>query len=322
MKELLKELLRKEETSLSDFFRRLDLKALEEALQRLFHTEGLLVFTGVGKSGFVAKKIAVTMTSTGTRAIFLSPTDALHGDLGIIGEKDLLIALSKSGESDEILALIPFLRNRGVKILAIVSNPKSRLAQACDSVLSLPMEGELCPFNMAPTLSTQAQLLIGDILSIALMRLKGFSLDDFAKVHPAGRLGKCITIKVKDLMLKGEAMPLCPPEALLVDKLVELSKKKCGCLLIVDQASNLLGIFTDGDLRRSLEQKGPAALTMRVGDLMMSLPRTIDGEALASDALRLMEADQKHPIMVLPVLDGNKVIGLIKMHDIVQSGIT
>lgn len=319
---VLSELFQKERTYLNDFFDSLNLESVERVLEQLHACDGLIVLTGVGKSGLVAKKTAVTMTSTGTRAIYLSPTNALHGDLGILKPQDIFLVFSKSGESDELLNLIPFIRNKGIKMIAVVSNAESRLAKSVDLTLELPHEPELCPFDLAPTTSTTIQSIVADVLAIALMRLKNFTVNDFASLHPAGRLGKRLTMKVKDLMLQGDAVPICKPDELLVDTLVELSNKQCGCVLIVDAAGKMLGIFTDGDLRRSLQNKGSRALESRMEELMTKTPRFIDPDALVLEAMKKMEANQKSPIMVLPVLDSaGHVAGLIKMHDIVQAGI-
>ncbi len=319
---MLKELLEQERSYLNHFFDTIDLQALEKFVQVLNACQGMMIFSGIGKSGLVAEKIAMTMTSTGSKAFFLSPTNALHGDIGIVTERDIFVMLSKSGESDELLHLIPFMRNKGVKIAAIVTNVKSRLAKAADYVLPLPHERELCPYDLAPTTSTVIQMIVGDVLAVALMKMHGFSLDDFAKNHPAGRIGRRMITKVKDLMIANEGIPLCHPQDQLGDTLVELSNKRCGCVLVIDEERHLLGIFTDGDLRRSLQKYGAQALEHTMGELMTRTPRWIDQHALAYHAMHLMEEDQKRPIMVLAVLDdAQKVVGVIKMHDIVQSGL-
>ena len=253
---------------------------------------------------------------------FLSPTNALHGDIGIINPEDVFIIVSKSGESDEILNLIPFVRNRGIKIIAIVSNGDSRLARAVDVAFVLPHEPELCPYDMAPTTSTTMQAIIGDVLSVALMVSKEFTLEEYAKSHPAGRIGRRMIVKVSDLMLKGNDIPLCKPSDKLIDTLVELSNKRCGCVLVVDDSNVLQGIFTDGDLRRTLQMKGAEVLQSTMKEVMIKTARFCGPNELAWNAQKKMEADQKHPIMVLPVIDDQeKVVGIIKMHDIVQSGI-
>ena len=319
---MIKKLLESERGSLNHFFENLDGARLEKALEILVACEGLIILSGVGKSGLVAEKISMTLTSTGSRSLFLAPTNALHGDIGIASEKDVFILLSKSGESDELLNLIPFLRNKKIKIIAIVANGASRLAKAVDFALVIPHDKELCPYDLAPTTSTVSQMIVGDVLAVALMEKKFITLDQFAQNHPAGRIGRRIVTRVKDLMIKGAEIPLCKPSDKLVDSLVELSNKRCGCVLVIDEERTLLGIFTDGDLRRSLQRQGSQALELTLKELMTREPRWIFENELAWDALHLMEADQKHPIMVLAVLDADKrVAGVIKMHDIIQAGL-
>jgi arabinose-5-phosphate isomerase len=319
---MLKELLHKQRTYTDHFFQGLDLEPIEQLIQLLLKCSGILFFTGVGKSGLVAKKIAVTMVSTGTRACYVSPLDAVHGDLGMVSSQDVFIMFSKSGESDELINLIPAIRNKGATLIGVVCNPHSRLAAACHATVNLPFQQELCPFDMAPTMSTTAQLLFGDLLSVALMRHKNFSLDEYALNHPSGRIGKRITLKVKDLMLVGQRVPLCYADDRLRDVLVELSNKRCGCILITNQESKLLGIFTDGDLRRTLQKVGGQVLEARMQDIMNPNPCFIGPEILAWDAMKCMEADYQKRIMVLPVVDPElKILGLLHMHDIIQSGL-
>lgn len=319
---LLKELLNKEQKALNFFFDQLSLDPFEKLVELLIDCTGMVILTGIGKSGLVAEKIAMTLTSTGTRAFFLSPTNAMHGDIGIVTPKDIFIFFSKSGESDELQLMIPFLRNKGVPLIAIVNNAASRLAKACDLSVVLPLEAELCPFDLVPTVSAITQMVFGDVLAVALMAKKNFTLVDYAKNHPAGRIGRRLTLKVKDLMVPLNKLPLCLPGDKLVDILVELSNKSCGCVLMTDGDRKLLGIFTDGDLRRSLQAHGSAALERSVDALMTKTPRTIHQEEMASQALFAMEANQQKPITVLPVLDDHlNLVGLIKMHDILQSGL-
>jgi arabinose-5-phosphate isomerase len=319
---MLKELLHKQRAYTDHFFQDLDLEPVEQLVQLLLKCSGILFFTGVGKSGLVAKKIAVTMVSTGTRACYVSPIDAVHGDLGMVSSQDVFIMFSKSGESDELINLIPAIRNKGATLIGVVCNPHSRLAAACHATVNLPFQQELCPFDMAPTMSTTAQLLFGDLLSVALMRHKNFSLDEYALNHPSGRIGKRITLKVKDLMLVGQRVPLCYADDRLGDVLVELSNKRCGCILITNQESKLLGIFTDGDLRRTLQKVGGQVLEARMQDIMNPTPCFIGPEILAWDAMKRMEADYQKRIMVLPVVDHElKILGLLHMHDIIQSGL-
>lgn len=318
---MLKELFQEQKKHIEHFFDHIDLVATEKLVQAMLNCSGVVIFSGIGKSGLVGKKIAVTMTSTGTKSLYLSPGNALHGDIGIVSNKDLFIFLSKSGESDELLNLIPFLRNRGVQIGALISDPKSRLAQSCDYPVLLPLARELCPFGLAPTTSSAIQLIFGDILAVAIMRHKNFQMDQYRLNHPAGRIGRRMILKVKDLMLTSKEIPFCRPNDKLVDVLVELSNKRCGCLLVVDEQHRLLGIFTDGDLRRALLKYGPDALHLFVEKLMTMEPRFTLPDTLAYEAMQKMEENQNKPITVLPVLQEGKVLGLIKLHDILQSGI-
>lgn len=319
---MIKTLLEKERTNLNHFLDNVNVDELQKLHDLMTACSGLIILTGVGKSGLVAEKISMTLSSTGTRSLFISSTNALHGDIGIVSNQDIFIMLSKSGESDELLNLVPFLRNKNVKIVAIVSNIKSRLAKAVDHVLELPNEPELCPFDLAPTTSTVMQMIVGDVLAVALMQSKQFSQDQFAANHPSGRIGRRIVTRVKDLMIKGEGIPKAHPKSKLVDTLVELSNKRCGCVLITDETEHLLGIFTDGDLRRALQNKGSVALESPMSALMTTKARSIHANNLAWDALHKMEADQKHPITILAVLDDDeKIVGVIKMHDIIQAGL-
>lgn len=319
---VLQELFKEQQEHLNFFCNALNMQEAEKALEMLSNCSGKLIFSGVGKSGLVAQKIAWTMTSVGIKSLFLCPLNALHGDLGIVSPNDLFVLLSKSGESEELLQLIPFLRNRKISVLSLLSRKGSRLEKASDFTVLLPVKKELCPFDLAPTTSTAIQLLFGDLLAVALMRQKNFSLDQYALNHPAGRIGRRISLKVSDLMIKEEGIPICSPNDLLIDTLVELSNKKCGALLILNEERKLLGIFTDGDLRRSLQSKGTDLLQLPMGQLMNRTARVTYPHQLASKALQEMEADQKHPIAVLPVINENEqVVGILRMHDIIQSGI-
>lgn len=321
-KTMIQELVEKQKRYLDYFFNRLELSEITAVFEMAKNCRGLIALSGVGKSGLVAKKIAATMASTNTQALFLSPMNALHGDLGMISSDDLFLFLSKSGESDELMALLPSLRNKGVPLVAVVSNPDSRLAKACDQVVTLPVERELCPFNMVPTTSAMVQMLFGDLLAIALMQENQLSLDDYALNHPAGKIGKSITLTVGDLMIEGDRLPLSAPGDKLLDSLVELSNKRCGCIFVVDKEGHLLGIFTDGDLRRTLQNLGPKALELPLETLMTQQPRTANGEMMATEAIKVMEGDQRNEVTILPVTDAdNVVVGLIKLHDIVQTGL-
>lgn len=317
--QIIEELLKKQRQYLDYYFDHIDINEIEALIDACLNTEGLIIFTGVGKSGIIADKIAMTLVSTGTKALYLPPTNFLHGDIGILSDKDLLVMISRSGDTEELFSLIPFARKRNTRLVAMVSNPLSRLAKICDLCVHLPVEKELCPFDLAPTTSTVAQLLCGDLLSVALMRFKQFNLSDYILNHPSGAIGKKMTLTVEDIMFNG--LPLAKPDDLLIDVLVELSNKKCGALLIIDPDYKLLGIFTDGDLRRALQVQGVNVLHEPIKNLMTMTPTTVSKGTLAWDALKLMQKDPKKFILVLPILDGEKVIGIIRMHDIIQAGI-
>lgn len=319
---MLRELMKNGQQYIDHFFQHLDLDATEKLLDELENCNGTIFFSGIGKSEVMAKKIAVTMTSTGTKALFMAPTNALHGDIGMLAEGDLFIMLSRGGETEELLNLVPYVRNKGAKTIAIVSDPKSSLSRICDMSIGLPLARELCPFNLVPTTSTQIQMIFGDLLTIALMKRKNFTLDKYAENHPSGKIGRRITTKVEDLMLRNEALPTCAPDDLLLNALVELSKKRCGCVMVIDKERHLLGVFTDGDLGRALNAHGGEVLKNPMSKMMKTNPKCISKEKLAWEAVQEMESNPAHPITVLAVTDeSHKLLGLIKMHDILQAGI-
>lgn len=314
-------LFKTQKSYLDYFYEKIDIAKTEEIIDTLFHCLGTIIFTGVGKSGIIANKLAMTMLSTGTKALFISPIDALHGDLGIVSKDDIIICLSNSGETKELISLVPFIKKKGAKLISIVSKPDSTLAKVGDIYIDLPVKKEICPFNLAPTTSTAVQLIFGDVLAVELMRRKNFSIDEFAANHPGGSIGKLITLKVKDLMLKGADVPFCKKEDLLIDVLSVLSEKRCGCLIIVDENSHLLGVFTDGDLRRAIESDKENFLYRKMETFMSKTPKWIFEDALAAKAMEEMETDKKL-VTILPVLGKNKkVVGIIRMHDIVQEGL-
>jgi len=318
---MLQELFEEHRALLNRFFDRIDCHQVEKVLEKILGCKGVVLLTGIGKSGYIAQKIATTFSSIGTRSFFLSPTDALHGDIGFVSPADLFLVFSKSGESEELVALLPHVRKRGAYIIGCICDPHSRLARGSDLAVVLPIDKELCPHDLAPTTSTAAQLIFGDCLAVALMRAKKFSRSDFAANHPAGFLGRRITLKVSDLMLQGNEIPLCHPDQKLIEALHELSSKRCGCLLVVGEAQQLLGIFTDGDLRRAIESIGPGFLQCKIADIMTPSPKKIEPGVLAFDAMRQMEEEPTRPVTVLPVVEGEKVIGLLRMHDILQAGL-
>lgn len=318
---MLEDLLNRQRQYLNYYFEHFDKEEMSRFVQMCLNTEGLIVFTGVGKSGIIADKIAMTLVSTGTKALSLPPTNFLHGDIGILSEKDLLVLISRSGETEELFNLVSFARKRQTRLAAIVSNSQSRLARMCDITVHLPIEKELCPFDLAPTTSTVAQLLCGDLLAVALMQAKKFDLSQYVLNHPSGSIGQKIrmTLKVEEVMQK--EIPLAKPDECLKDVLAEFSSKKMGALVIADAEQNLLGIFTDGDLRRALQAYGSEVLSKPMHYLMSHTPLSISKEILAWDALKFMQRDPKKFVMILPVVDGQKVIGMLRMHDIVQAGI-
>lgn len=318
---MIKTLFENQRLYLNYFFDRINVEEVEAVFKKILDCKGMVIVSGVGKSGHIAQKIAATLVSTGTKASFLSPSEALHGDIGFLSSDDIFLAFSKSGESEELLNVLPYINNKKIPTIAIVSHPLSRLAKICSLTVHLPVEKELCPYNLVPTISTSVQLIFGDCLAISLMQAKQFTINDFAKNHPAGFLGKKITAKVSDLMLKTKELPLCKPNDRLIDLLHELSVKKCGCLLIVTENFQLEGIFTDGDLRRAIQEKGTGALLKTIGDLMNRSAETISPNSLILKAIEKMEQNPEKPFTTLPVVENNILIGLIRMHDIVQTGL-
>jgi len=312
----LQALLATQRKTLEYFFNEVDLESIEKVVEMCLHSRGLVVLTGVGKSGVIAEKIATTLMSTGTRSIYLPAANFLHGDIGGIGPDDVVLMLSKSGRTQELLEIIPHLRKKRASLVAIVSDGKSQMTTSVDHVVELPLLKELCPFDLAPTTSTAVQLLFGDLLAMSLMQEKEFTLDSYADNHPAGAIGKKITTTVRDLMKTKEDLPLCRKRDRLVDVIVELSNKRCGCLLIVSENMKLEGIFTDGDLRRALQTSGPKALEKKMDELCTADPIALSPDLIAHKALQLMQ--EKRLITVAPVIEKGRVIGLIRMHDIVH----
>ncbi|MEP6901598.1 MAG: KpsF/GutQ family sugar-phosphate isomerase [Actinomycetota bacterium] len=294
-------------------------ESVEQAINLLLACKSKIVVIGVGKSGIIANKIAETMTSTGTVAVFLHPSDALHGGLGVITKGDCIIALSNSGETDEILALLPALKAREVSLIAIVGNTDSTLARNCEAVLDASVDKEACPLNLAPTTSTTVALAIGDALAMTLMQSKNLTAEDFAANHPAGRLGKRLTLKVSNLMHES---PNIAPESSWLEVVKTISKFALGAVNVVDAENKLVGIVTDGDLRRTIEKTSPENLAnLHAEQMMTSNPISAAPEMLAFDALNIME-NRPSQISVLPVVDEKgTAVGLLRVHDIVRSGL-
>jgi arabinose-5-phosphate isomerase len=304
---------------------RLSADDVERAVELLFNCRGKIVVIGVGKSGIIAQKIAATLVSTGSPALFLHPSDALHGGLGIVTPDDVFILLSNSGETDELVQLLPALKHRRVAVVAILGNTRSTLARAADVVLDASVDREVCPLNLAPTASTTVALALGDALAMTLMEAKGWTLEDFAFNHPAGRLGKRLTLRVRDLMHAGQHNATVSPEANCLAVLSAISRGGLGAVAVADDEGRLLGIVTDGDVRRALEQTATADAAsfkdLMGRDLMTPRPVTCTPDLLAYDALRLME-DRPSQINVLPVVDGDhRLVGMIRLHDVVRNGL-
>lgn len=314
--------LRAESRAIAETAARLNGDQVERIIDLLARCKGKVVLLGIGKSGIIAQKIAATLTSTGTAALYLHPSDALHGGLGIVNSDDVVIVLSNSGETDEIVAMLPYLKHREVPIVALVGNLNSTLAKRADAVLDASVDEEACPLNLAPTTSTTVALALGDALSMTLMRVKGLTPDDFAVNHPRGRLGKRLTLRVADLMHSGADNPTIHVGALWVEVVRAISSGGLGAVNVVDGERHLAGLITDGDLRRAIERLDHAALEhLKCDDFMTRSPVAAAPDLLAFDALRLME-DRPSQISVLPVVDGDQIcIGLIRLHDIVRSGL-
>lgn len=289
---------------------------LSQALDIMQKTTGRVIITGMGKSGHVASKIAATMASTGTPSFFVHPGEASHGDLGMITEQDCVIAISNSGESRELSDILIYCKRYGIPLISMTKNPDSTLGQAGDILLKLPDDGEACPLGLAPTSSTTATMVMGDILSVALLERKGFTKTDFKQRHPGGKLGSFLK-KVSDLMHKGAEMPLVDENTLMQEAMLIMSSKMLGCVGIINKAGELEGIITDGDLRRCLS---PDVLSKKVVDVMTKNPKTIVPDVLAVEALNLMN-NTGNGITQLFVLQDCKPIGVIHLHDCLRAGV-
>jgi len=312
--ELGREVIREEIRGLEILLSSLD-ENFSKAVEILSKCEGKVVLTGIGKSGHIARKVSSTLSSTGTPSVFLHPAEALHGDMGLLDSKDVLIAISNSGESTEVLYVLQYAKALNVPVIGITGNPKSSLAKHSDVVLRIPVEREACPFNLAPTVSSTVTLALGDALAITLMKLKGFSQEDFAKRHPAGALGRKLRL-VKDLHHTGEEVPIVKEDTPMKEAIIEITAKGFGATAVVNEEGKLVGIITDGDLRRFVNRGGSFENT-KAKDVMTKNPKTIKPDELALKALRKME---DHNITVLIVVnEEGKPIGIIHMHDILKA---
>ncbi len=286
-------------------------------LETIFRSKGRLIISGIGKSGIVGRKIVATLNSTGTRSLFLHPAEAMHGDLGMVDKQDIFMALSNSGETDELNTLLPSIRKIGCKIIAFTGNNNSTLAKNSDIVIDVGVEREACPLGLVPTASTTALLAMGDALAVALLNKKRFKSSDFKKIHPGGALGQRLSSEVKDIMLTGTSIPQVPVEATMEDAIREINRLGLGATFVVGQNGTLVGIITDGDLRRLLAGK-ESIYEKTVEEVMTQNPRTVGPNSPAYDALNIMEIFQ---ITVLPITDSNgKVRGILHLHDILGKG--
>ncbi|MDE9416926.1 KpsF/GutQ family sugar-phosphate isomerase [Acinetobacter nosocomialis] len=289
------------------------------ACEVLLQCKGRVVITGMGKSGHIGRKMAATFASTGTPSFFMHPGEAGHGDLGMLVRGDVLIAISNSGKSDEIMMLMPLIKHLGVPMITISRDDKGPMPQNADIALTLGESDEACPLGLAPTSSTTATLVLGDALAVALLEARGFTADDFARSHPAGALGKRLLLHVKHLMHTGDELPKVSPETPMNHVLYEISNKRLGLTTIVDEQDHLLGIFTDGDLRRLIDKQQGFDVNLPVSEVMTKKPSTISQEARAVEALQ--QLNQKKISQFVVVDDQNKVIGVISMHDLIQAGV-
>jgi len=291
----------------------------ERAATLIHGCKGRVIVSGMGKSGLIGKKIAATLASTGTPAYFMHPAEASHGDLGMVTGDDIVLALSNSGETDELVALIPHLKRFNVKLISLAGNASSTLARASDAVLDVSVEEEACPMGIVPTASTTAALAMGDALAVALLLMRGLKEEDFAAYHPKGSLGKKLLVTVGELMHTGEALPRVSPETPMTRTVIEISSKRLGITTVVDERGKLVGVVTDGDLRRGIEKHGSALFEMTAETVMTRNPKGIGAAELAAKALAIME---KHSITALPVPDSEgRPEGIIHLHDILREGI-
>ncbi len=313
-----KRVLAIEAQSIESLITRLD-DTFVQAVHLLFDCEGKVVVSGMGKSGLIGQKIAATFASTGTPSFFLDPAAAIHGDLGMLAKTDVLVAISNSGETDEIVKLLPSVKRLNLSVVALTGKMESTLAKYSDVALDVSVKEEACPLGLAPTSSTSAVLAMGDALAIALLQHRGFKEEDFLKVHPGGTLGRRLLLKVRDVMHEGKAIPSVPEQATLLDTLLEMTSKKLGMTTVLDKAGRLAGIITDGDIRRTFLEHPKDWTAIQAQSLGSRSPQTIDPDELAARAVQIME---QHAITSLVVTDehGN-ILGVLHLHDLLKSGI-
>ena len=292
--------------------------ALVRAVDAVLACKGRVVVTGMGKSGHVGNKIAATLASTGTPSFFVHPAEASHGDLGMITGQDVVIALSNSGESPEIIAILSLIKRRGARLITMTGRPQSTMAREADIHLDAGVAQEACPLNLAPTASTTAALALGDALAVATLHARGFTAEDFARSHPGGALGRRLLVHVRDVMHQGEALPVVGADTPFKEALLEMTRKKLGMTAVVDAAGNLVGVFTDGDLRRCLDHDFDMAAT-RIEAVMTRSPKTISEDALAAEAARYMEERQINGLLAVDA--AGRLTGAFNMHDLLRAGV-
>lgn len=320
MLEQARQVLRMEAEAVLEQVERID-EHFKAAVEMIMACPGRTVITGMGKSGIIGRKMAATLASTGTPSFYLHPAEGIHGDLGMVTEGDVVIALSNSGETGEVLHILPSLRRIGAKLIAMVGNPNSTLAKNSDIVLNVGVTREACPLGLAPTSSTTAALAYGDALALALLSKRKFTASQFAVFHPGGSLGRKLLLTVEDIMHSGTENPLVKADISVQNALFVITDKGLGAVSVVDGDNKMLGVLTDGDIRRGLS-KGVDFLKRPVTELMTASPKTITKEKLAAQALHIMESNRPKPITVLPVVDAeNHVIGLLHMTDLVRQGV-
>lgn len=310
--ETAREVLAIEAKAVTDLIGSLDAR-FEQAIGLILQCQGRVVVSGIGKSGHVARKIASTLASTGTPAFFVHPAEASHGDLGMVTRNDVFLALSNSGETTELLTIIPVLKRQGAKLVAMTGNPESTLGREADVHLFAGAAQEACPLNLAPTASTTAALALGDAIAVALMRARGFTQDEFARSHPGGALGRKLLTLVRDVMRSGTDAPRVADTAALTDALLEMSRGRMGMTAVVNGSQVVRGIFTDGDLRRAIE-KGQDLRKTAIADIMSPNPRTIGPDRLAAEAVEIMERSKVTQLLVVD--DGGKLLGALNIHDL------
>jgi arabinose-5-phosphate isomerase len=306
-----------EATAVSGLLERLDAGFLK-AVEILLACKGRVVVSGMGKSGHIGGKIAATLASTGTPSFFMHPAEASHGDLGMITGEDVVIALSNSGESAEIAGIVPLIKRRGAKLISMTGNPASTLGREADIHLNAGVDQEACPLNLAPTASTTAALALGDALAVATLFARGFTAEDFARTHPGGALGRRLLVHVRDIMHSGDALPVVGLDATLKAALLEMTRKGLGMTAVTDHGLRLVGIFTDGDLRRLLDQDQDVRELM-IADVMKRHPRTVSQNALAVEAVRIMEETRVNGLLALD--DEGRLTGALNMHDLLKAGV-